>query len=231
MIDHDWDAPDSEQLATARAKALEILRDPDTPRKVTAFYDPTRNYAGATFHMLPPTDRDQLSSSDLLSVTLMNVAVQPAAVRRLLDPGKERDAVAAALERVPADVSLADADELAMNAAASFYQTVKASLRGNKWVTASKIAARKRPALIPVRDRVVVAELELPNKDFQGDWTLLRGLVRDAAVQEASRELAAEATSMAPSLSDLPLLRLLDTAVWMHSREVPELASEDESSE
>ena len=220
MDAHDWDLPDRQRLAETCSRALSILRHPDTAGKVLAFYDPARNYAGSTFHQLLPNHPGEIEPSDLLAVTLMNVAVQPAALRRLLEPGDDRTAVVTALRAVPFDARLADADTDTMNAAADFYQGVKDSLRGNKWVTASKICSRKRPSLIPVRDRVVVEELNLPNKDFRASWTQLRGLLRDQEVQAALEETAEATASKAPTLADLPALRLLDTAVWMHRRHI-----------
>lgn len=218
MADHDWDSPDSQRLAESCSRALAILRHPDTPAKVAAFYDPVRNYAGATFNDLAPNDPFRLDSSDLLAVTLMNVAVQPAALRRLLEPGDDHDAVLATLATVPVGTSLADADPATLDAAAAFYQAVKVALRGDKWVTASKIGSRKRPSLIPVRDRVVVEELNLPRKDFREAWTLMRGMLNDTEVRAALAELKQATASSSPTVMELPELRLLDTAIWMRRR-------------
>ena len=220
VTNHDWDTPDPDAFAAARQAALAILADPATPSKVAAFYDPARNFAGATFTSLAPTSGHELTPSDLVAITLMNVSVQPAAVRRLLEPGDVRSAISVALANVPTDLSLQDADHAALEAAAALYTAIKDALRGNKWVTASKIAARKRPALIPVRDRVVVTELQLANQDFRSDWTILRALVRDEEIGAALRSLASTASSSAQDLTRMPALRLLDTAVWMHPRSV-----------
>jgi hypothetical protein len=97
---------------------------------------------------------------------------------------------------------------------------VKEALGGNKWVTASKICARKRPALIPVRDSVVVEEIRLPNTDFRIDWALLRALVRDQEIVAALDALAADAGAIGADLQGVPTLRLLDSAVWMHRRNI-----------
>jgi hypothetical protein len=218
MTDYDWDNPQPDQFQESRERALAILRDPEAPRNLATFYNAANNWAGAEFHELAPITPYEIGPSDLLAITLMDVAVQPAALRRLLLPGPDRDRITYALRRVRPNVTLSDADHDTLDAAAELYQQVKAALRGNKWVTASKICARMRPALIPVRDRVVVAQLNLPNNDYRADWTLIRGLARDPDVQTALTDLAEEASSPASDLRRLPALRVLDTAVWMHGR-------------
>jgi hypothetical protein len=218
MSDYDWDSPQPEQFQESRQRALAILRETDTPKSLAKFYNPENNWAGLEFHELAPVTPYEIGPSDLLAITLMDVAVQPAALRRLLLPGADRDRIAYALRRVRPNVTLADADHDTIDAAAELYQEVKAALRGNRWVTASKICARMRPALIPVRDRVVVAQLNLPNNDYRADWTLIRGLARDPDVRTALTDLAKEASSPANDLRRLPALRVLDTAVWMHGR-------------
>jgi hypothetical protein len=225
MSDYDWDTPDSEAFHETRRRALEILRADEAVDNLSAFYDPQRNFAGTTFDDLSTVDPHAIGPSDLLAITLMDVSVQPAAVRRLLEPGTTRDLISGALHQVRPGVTLADADTATLDAAAAFYQEVKQALRGNKWVTASKICARKRPALIPVRDRVVVAHLRLPNQDFREDWTLIRALMREPEVSEALSTLATKTPTLARSL---PALRLLDTAVWMHGR-AGKVSTDDEA--
>ena len=139
----------------------------------------------------------------------------------MLETGQVRERILTALARVPADVSLADAGPDDLDAAAELYRALKAALGGtNRWVAASKLAARKRPALIPVRDSVVVGALGLPNTDFREDWLVFRHLVRDRGRMQRLHELAVKATvdHDAPDLSDVPDLRLLDTVLWLHPR-------------
>ena len=71
---------------------------------------------------------------------------------------------------------MADADQLL--AMADMYQALKSALsppdvkNPNPWVTASKLCARKRPDLFPVRDNVVCTYLGLidPKGNYQVDW-------------------------------------------------------------
>lgn len=227
MASHDWNAIDPERLATAKSAVHAMLAHPRAALNLAAFYDPQGGYAAATFQTLAPNDPQDLTPSDLLAVTLMDVSVRPAALRRLLEPGTDRDAVLRALRAVPPDFDLAHADAPALDAAAAFYQSLKDVLRGNKWVTASKIAARKRPSLIPVRDSVVVAELGLRNRDFREDWTVIRHLLQDGDVVGPLRALARTASTDEIGLADVSDLRLLDTLVWMYRRTPPELDAAD----
>lgn len=231
-----WDEADQQEVGLAKANLITILDAADAAKKMAAFYDPTRNYAGATFHLLAPLPKsaaqDDITAADLLAVTLMDVTVHPVAVRRLLDPGEPRQTVITALRQVPLDLDLAAAPDDRLDAAAEFYERVKETLRGNKWVTASKLAARKRPALIPVRDSVVVEQLGLSNRDFRRDWSVFRALVRDEEVTERVEAVARQAAEdTAADLAGLPLLRLIDTAVWMHPRQLAHRSSEAEPHE
>jgi len=187
------------------------------------FYDPSGKYAGLTFHTLPPAAPpdpadDDLTAADLLAITLMDVDATPWAVRQLLQEGEVRRAVLAVLRDVPTTVDLAGASQDELDAAVRLYRALKAGLGGvNPWVTASKLAARKRPALIPVRDSVVTDLLGLPSRDVRQDWPVFRHLLVDADVVAGLRGLAATATADhgAPDLAAVPDLRLLDTLLWM----------------
>lgn len=218
MSGFDWDMPDTSAMALSRTRALAILKSRTTPDDVVRFHDPAGNFAGPTFQDLDPAHDNEVVASDLLAVTLMNVAVQPAAVRRILEDAGNQRRLTEALRTVPANVSLAEADQDVLNSAAGLYQLFKELLRGNKWVTASKLAARKRPALIPVRDRVIVKHLELDNRDFREDWRVMRHLLRDNDVLEALAEVRTLAARQQPVVADLSHLRLLDSALWMHGR-------------
>lgn len=214
---HGWPTPSDAELRDAHAAAAERLRDADrAARALRSFYQPTGRYAGRTFLDLQPNLTDDLTAADLLAITLLDVSANPLAVRRLLGPGQDRDRVLAALKR-SRDRDLA-ADDIAddLLAAAHLYETVKPTLGDNPWVVASKLCARKRPALIPVRDSRVVKILRLTNRDFRSDWLVYRHLLRDAEIQAMLRD-AVEQTRSDPSIdvTDLPLTRVLDSILWM----------------
>jgi Family of unknown function (DUF6308) len=177
-----WPRPGQAELQQARSAVFACLEDEDVASLALAqFYDPQRGYAGLTFLGLQPVDPWDITAADLLSVTTLNVSAAPLAIRRLLgcgipDDGTRRK-VLAALAVVSNQDELANADAQTLQAAALLYMAVKAAIGANPWVIASKLCARKRPALIPVRDKVVVAELGLANRDFRTDWLVYRDLL------------------------------------------------------
>lgn len=107
---------------------------------------------------------------------------------------------------------------------ADFYEAVELALSAdsvrspNAWVTASKICARKRPRLIPVRDRQVRDYLGLSKlTDYQIDWQVFRDLAADADIITAL-SMITDATVAASTGRNLRMdsspLRLLDAAIW-----------------
>lgn len=196
----------------ALERALEVLRD---GRAVAAslrtFYDPGGDYAGPTFDA-PRTSAPAVTAADLLAITTMGVSARPKALRNLLDPGSP---VGALLPDVP-DTPLAQADDALLLRGVELHLSIKALLSdGNAWVTASKLAARLRPALAPVRDSVVIARLGLANRDVVQDWRSFRHVVRDREVVGLLSEARDAVTAGGTNISHVPDLRLLDVALWM----------------
>jgi hypothetical protein len=220
LADLNWPEPGQAELEQAHAGALACLADKEAAGLALAeFYDPHRGYAGRTFLDLKPVDPWDITSSDLLSVTTLNVTATPLAIRRLLGCGVPADShrlgVLAALKMVDNNIDLADASTQVLHAAEQFYLTVKAAIGNNPWVIASKLCARKRPALIPVRDEVVVTELELANRDFRTDWLIFRHLLKQPDLIARLRGIAHQATTKyGTDLTGIPTLRLLDTTLW-----------------
>ncbi len=219
-----WPAPGPGELENALSAVRRRMDDDSAASLALArFYDPAGKYGGRTFLDLKPSDPSDITTADLLSVTMLDVAASPLGVRRLLACGGPDDAkrrqVLAALQEVSTEVDItADLPKnvSAFEAAAVFYTQVKAALGKNPWVVASKLCARKRPVLIPVRDRVVVRELGLANHDFRSDWLVFRYLLQDADVLRGLDQAASRATAEhGTDLSRIPALRLLDTLIWM----------------
>ncbi len=105
-------------------------------------------------------------------------------------------------------------------AAAALHPLIKTTLGGrNMWVTASKLCARKRPRLIPVRDPVIVTGLGLPNTDFRVDLQIIGAVMGDDDIRACLRYAADVVDRADPDrttrVASIPLLRLLDTALWM----------------
>ncbi len=107
------------------------------------------------------------------------------------------------------------------------YEAVKQALSAdtvknpNAWVTASKLCARKRPDLFPVRDKEVCDYLGLTQwRSYQVDWQVFRSLIGDpdiiAAIDVMSKATAAAAAGRRLQ-EDQSRLRLLDAAIWTYA--------------
>jgi hypothetical protein len=80
----------------------------------------------------------------------------------------------------------------------------------DRWVTANKLLARKRPHLLPVYDSQVKAALGGPGSIWACLWTWFQA---DARRAEAIAELRYEAGG----IGDISLLRCIDVVLWMHA--------------
>ena len=131
-------------------------------------------------------------------------------------------------ENLPLDADLAMADDGQLVAMADLHEALKrvlspADVRNpNPWVTASKLCARKRPDLFPVRDNVVVKYLGLdrPKGNYQVDWQVFRHVIQDNAIRRRLDAIVDEA-SRSPGVDvGHPNWRLrhLDVVLWMHAR-------------
>ena len=120
------------------------------------------------------------------------------------------------------------ADERTLVAMASLHEASKRALSlshvkdGNPWVTASKLCARKRPDLFPVRDSVVCGLLELSGRsqNYEVDWQVYRGIIQNDEVRRRIDAVVDEASSREGVNIGHPNRRLrhLDVALWMHAR-------------
>jgi hypothetical protein len=194
--------------------------------RLARFYDTDGDYAGASFAQLSPIDTNDITSTDLLATTLLSVRIKPGAVRRILGRGETRDTLLRKLRDLP-DCDLANARAPALTAMEALYGAVKQALsadtvkKPNAWVTASKLCARKRPDLFPVRDTEVCDYLGLtPWRNYQVDWQIFRSLIGDPDIFEAidvMRKATVEASAGRRLQADRSRLRLLDAAIWTYA--------------
>jgi len=131
---------------------------------------------------------------------------------------------------VPTDVHLADATAGTLSAMATFYEATRSAMRdprtkiSNAWVAPTKLTARKRPNLIPVRDNLVRRHLGLEKaRDYRIDWQVMRHLANDEGVNDQLRIAVAAARDASASRGqqfepDTSSLRLLDVALWERAR-------------
>src|SRR5260370_33714291 len=88
----DWPAPDAPELENAQCAVRRRLEDAGAAGLALArFYDPEGKYGGRTFLDLKPSDPSDITTADLLSVTMLDVAASPLGVRRLLACGAPDD--------------------------------------------------------------------------------------------------------------------------------------------
>jgi Family of unknown function (DUF6308) len=226
----DWTPATSRQLKQAKELVWLALNAEAAVGHLETYYRRDGNYAGATFIDLDPVDPYSFTAADLLSLNLLSVAAQPVAVRRLLEPSRERGHLVRLLseENLPldADLAMADADQLL--AMARLHLELKRALspadikNPNPWITASKLCARKRPDLFPVRDNVVCKYLGLidPKGNFEVDWQVFRHVIQDNAIRRRLDEIVDEASQRPGVDIGHPNRRLrhLDVVLWMHAR-------------
>ncbi len=224
-----WPIADPTTIETALARVNDALDDDATlVRRLRTYYRADGNYAGATFLDLSPNDPASVSASDLLAVTTLSIDIPPRAVRQLLEPGAHANHVNGLLAAPELDpsIDLLTATTATVAVMSGLYEAVKAALapahvrRSDRWVTASKLCARKRPHLFPVRDTKVsellgTRRLESYSIDWQvyyailGDRTLMGQLER--AVEQAN---AGDGVNVGDRTA---LLRHLDVSLWMHA--------------
>lgn len=223
MPKHDWTRPTPERLAFAKSQALAALHPERSGWRLCRYYSAEGDYAGASFATIGPNDPAVIGADDLFAVTLLSVSVPAGAARLLTEIGETGQAVNEGLAALPT-ASLQDVDEDGLYDMEVFYRHVKKALakagaeNSNPWVTASKLCARKRPDLFPVRDNVVCELLGLlPKGDYQVDWQVFRHLMRDSDVLDAIAFAGDAATQAADGVEltlDQEPLRILDAALW-----------------
>ncbi|WP_265521329.1 DUF6308 family protein [Oerskovia flava] len=221
-----WPLVSAAIVDAARRTALDALAS----ERLVDYYDTAGDYAGATFASIHPNDPFDVTGADLHAISMLSVQVGPAATRRVLDDGPLRQGLLAALAQTPADVSLADASAADLAAAWDLHCMCRRALAdpttkgpSDPWVTAAKLAARKRPRLLPVRDSKVRRLLGLePERDGRLELQVLRALVSDPVVRGAIDTAVARARGLAHEAGracvfDTEPLRVLDAALWLRA--------------
>ncbi|WNB86441.1 DUF6308 family protein [Cellulomonas sp. ATA003] len=226
QVPNGWDAPSQVLLEHAHRRALTALAlDGPAPahHRLRAFYDVDGNYAGSTFAQLEPVHPDDITATDLHATSLLSVRIRPHATRRLLNDGLTRTEIVTNLRAIP-DAQLQVADAHALVAMQHLYLSVKTAMspattrNPDAWVTTSKLCARKRPDLFPVRDTRIRDYLGIPisANGYGTTWLLFRALLQDSEIITAI-DTAVDATGNGEHHRvrlDTSRLRLLDAALW-----------------
>lgn len=226
---HTWAVPDHEAVDGAMRAVEAALSDARAVEYLVAYYSRERNFAGATFLALGPASPWDVSAADLLALTMLSVEAPPYAVRKMLEPSAERNHVLRLLseDRLPVDAELAVADDDTLRAMAQLHEAFKLYLSPvhsqakNPWVTASKLCARKRPDLFPVRDSVVCKILGL-GENYEVDWQVFRRIIQDVGVRTRIDGLVDAAAGEGADIGHPNRrLRHLDVLLWMKATSRP----------
>jgi hypothetical protein len=212
-------------LETAVLAVREALDPALAVPRLRRYYDQAGEFAGATFVealAAESTAPDDFTATDLYAITLLTVdPPKPLVARRFLDPGPHRSQLLRLLhsEHLTADIEIAYADDDTMTAMRDLYEAVKSTLGRDPWVTTSKLCARKRPGLYPVRDELVRKLLDvLQYGNYQIDWQIFRAIMLDHEIVESLHSLHEAAQGGTIAMDAYPL-RWLDVALWMHARD------------
>ncbi|TQS40176.1 DUF6308 family protein [Cryptosporangium phraense] len=181
-------------------------------------YFNTDLYPGARFERLDgggdrPEVAHQFTASDIMAVRCLGTDVKPVAAIAILEMHGNR--LSALLRRIP-HTPLHDAPKSEIDGS-SAAGTLASMLISDDFphlgrMTATKLMARKRPHLLPTYDIVVARVLGKPR-----DIThCLHGWFH--ADPERAKTLAAMRDEIG-GISDISLLRILDSAIWMHGME------------
>lgn len=202
-------------------------------KHLTAYYDPAGRYAGATFLDVEGYDDYAITAADLWAVTTLSMEVPPEAGRALMNPGPLRTIVNSKLRHLPATLPLSDVAPQHLDHMYDLYTAIRTMLPAlgkrdtNQWVVASKICARKRPMLFPVRDKQVCTYLgnnrltgDKPGRlgSFGRDIQVFAYLSTHKDVRNWIKTARDEVLEQHPTWTvDWSDLRVLDIVLWMEA--------------
>ena len=209
-------------------------RDGGTPRDGTGsltrsdalrrYFHGSRRFSGSVFDSYAgggdrPGVENRVTHEDVLAVAAVNVTVSTRLCRQLL-----HDPVAGRLEQLlrqlPTDVDLWDADDDLLALAAEAWEVIRTLDEdghgsADRWVTASKLLARKRPRLVPLYDEKVRRVVALA--DGTDWWLSLREALRRDLEDNEVRHRVRQAMSEASVPGYVSVLRSLDVIIWAHA--------------
>lgn len=229
-----WQPASREVLATAVDQALAALSGDQAVKDAGRYYDPVGAFSGTLFLDVQPNHVLSVDASDLYAVTTLSMKLHARHGRLLLEEGKVREEVRQCLRTLPHTLAIAElegGDGGSAETLARMYQLhslFRGLLAGSseRWVTAAKLCARKRPRLFPVRDNLVCTFLGGGRKlksgdgwpgDFSVDIQVYAYLLTHPDVLAALRDLRGTLTHAFGLRVDNEGLRLLDAALWMRA--------------
>lgn len=195
---------------TLSAKLREHLNAHNAEAMLAQYLD-KKAFSGAWFETLggrgdDPAVANRFTAADLVAVSTLSVRISGWAAIKLLDD--KPDQFSPLLRSIPTNLPLHEATDGDIQAVYAAHDALN-GIRGIGHVTRSKLLARKRPHLVPIRDQHVLRDLV--GSAYAPFTEPLRDvLAGDKEVRNRLEELRQDR----PGLS---LLRILDIIVWMRT--------------
>lgn len=167
-------------------------------------------FTGSSFEAFCDKDPYNITSKDIVAISMLSVNIPPSASRWILGDG--RKTLNPLLRNIDKDLSIQDpmADLTEGSNAWNLRKEIR-GLWGVGETKASKLLAAKRPLLFPIYDQHVAKALQLSPDDY---WLRWQSFMRSEDGKRATTLVKQMAESLnKPNLSPL---RQLDIVIWMH---------------
>lgn len=174
-------------------------------------------YSGRRFERLAgggdaPDVLNVVTPADVLALSFLSIADRLPAVT--IDVTETHaDEITKLLVQIPTNLAMPEApwELYAPGSPAADLWALLCRCGGHyRWVTATKLLARKRPHLLPVYDNEVAKLLDQPSSFWACLWTWFHD---NPSRQEALAKLRDEAGE----IDDISLLRCMDVVLWMRA--------------
>ena len=198
----------AEEVLTTRI--VKLLSRRFTKELVHRYFNPLGNepFSGNLFHTLGENNGDRFECDDLLSLNLLDVPVTANQILRLTSGDFD-----GLLQNIDRNADITELDRGPYEHAMKLWVALD-DVYGFGPTRVSKLMARKRPNLLPIRDAIVNEQLQINGYSW---WKSLAGTMRQKSVKDLLKDLAPTESDEAPTQ-----LRVLDVAIWMHgSRSKP----------
>ena len=186
-----------------QSNILNLLQRPKTEELVHRYFNPKHEepFAGSLFDTLGDNRPERFGIDDLLALNLLDEPVNAYQVKRITS-GEFDNLLSEICDKSDVTALAGQHYEKAIE----LWEALR-DVKGFGPTRISKLLARKRPKLLPIRDSVVNEILGITGFSW---WRALSDSFRDSEITEVLR-------SFNPSANVKPsLLRVLDVAVWMH---------------
>ena len=203
MCEFDLDSSDpaADEVVARLEKALAT---PNLKEAVRLYFEHGSSFAAQTFDSLGCNNPDRITPDDLLAVTLLDVSWKPRAVRAMLV--EQADQVNGLLSAIDGNTTLWDGERGCQELlkADRLWRIIK-GLDGVGPTKTSKLLARKRPQLVPITDRIIVAAIG----SGHNWWCTLRHCFKQESLRDAVERLRPQEQEC------VSLLRAFDVAIWI----------------